>query len=164
MRFHTYMPTHLGSQLQIAQTKACNRECKPKRTTVQTFVRTWTGIALNVNRFEQCMCGLERYSFGKTAAHAHNSKIKRNKKRRTLFGNQTVVLLSTIFGKRTVVHLNPSFFYFVFPFLVNKVLIHLELTQPYSIIIYHEPRIRNPKKLSSRRNNLQRRRFFNRLR
>jgi len=62
--------------------------------------------------------GLE--GFVGTVAHAANIRyLNKIKKRRALFSNQTVMLLSTIFGKRTVVHLIPSFVYFVNPFFVS---------------------------------------------
>ncbi len=47
--------------------------------------------------------------FGWTVEYADNTKIKRNKERRALFGNQRVKLLINSVGKRTVVLLNPSF-------------------------------------------------------
>src|ERR1700733_4151661 len=46
------------------------------------------------------------------------SRLKEIKKRRALFGNQRVELLINSVGKRTVVVLNPSFFYFFNPFFV----------------------------------------------
>ena len=49
---------------------------------------------------------------------ADNSKIKEIKKRRALIGKQRVELLINSVGKRTVVLLNPSFFYFFNPFFV----------------------------------------------
>jgi hypothetical protein len=48
-----------------------------------------------------------------------NTKIKRNKKRRALRGKQRVELLMNSVGKRTVVLLNLSFFYFFNPFFVS---------------------------------------------
>ena len=42
------------------------------------------------------------------------------KKRRALRGKQRVVLLINSAGKRTVVLLNPSFFYFFNPFFVMR--------------------------------------------
>jgi hypothetical protein len=44
-----------------------------------------------------------------------NSKINAIFKRRALFGNQTVVNLTNIEGKRTVVQVIPSFKNFVYP-------------------------------------------------
>lgn len=76
-------------------------------------------ITSNVNRFVESVCGHEQNRFVGTAPHAHNIRLNEIKKRRALFGNQSVVLLSNIFGKRTVVHLIPSFFYFVNPFFVS---------------------------------------------
>ena len=48
-----------------------------------------------VNRFEQTMCGHEQLCLERTAAHAHNIRLKEILKRRALFGNQTVVLLTS---------------------------------------------------------------------
>jgi len=45
-------------------------------------------------------------------------RLKEIKKRRALRGKQTVELLTNSAGKRTVVFLNPSFFYFFNPFFV----------------------------------------------
>jgi hypothetical protein len=46
------------------------------------------------------------------------SRLKEIKKRRALIGKQRVELLINSEGKRTVVVLNPSFFYFFNPFFV----------------------------------------------
>ena len=46
-------------------------------------------------------------------------RLKEIKKRRALRGKQRVELLMNSVGKRTVVHLNPSFFYFFNPFFVS---------------------------------------------
>jgi hypothetical protein len=45
-------------------------------------------------------------------------RLKEIKKRRALRGKQRVELLMNSVGKRTVVLLNPSFFYFFNPFFV----------------------------------------------
>ncbi len=51
---------------------------------------------------------------------AHNTKIKRNKKRRALIGKQRVELLTNSAGKRTVVHLIPLLKNFFNPFFVVR--------------------------------------------
>jgi hypothetical protein len=48
------------------------------------------------------------------------SRLKEIKKRRALRGKQRVELLINSLGKRTVVVLNPSFFYFFNPFFVMR--------------------------------------------
>lgn len=83
------------------------------------FVRNRTDIALNVNRLEQSVRKLDTTHLRTDSRAAHNIRLNEIKKRRALFGNQSVVLLSNIFGKRTGVHLIPSFFYFVNPFFVS---------------------------------------------
>ena len=85
----------------------------------QRTEQTLNCIASNVNRFVESVCGHEQNRSGRTAAHAGNIRLNEIKKRRALFGNQSVVLLSSIIGKRTVMHLIPSFFYFVNPFFVS---------------------------------------------
>jgi len=52
--------------------------------------------------------------------YEHNSKVKRNKKRRALRGKQRVELVINRLGKRTVMLLNPSFFYFFNPLFVMR--------------------------------------------
>ena len=47
-------------------------------------------------------------------------RLKEIKKRRALRGKQRVELLMNSAGKRTVVLLNPSFFYFFNPFFVMR--------------------------------------------
>lgn len=47
-------------------------------------------------------------------------RLKEIKKRRALIGKQRVVHLMNSAGKRTVVVLNPSFFYFFNPFFVSR--------------------------------------------
>jgi len=54
-------------------------------------------------------------SFGRTVAHADNIRLKEIKKRWALRGKRRVELLINSAGKRTVVLLNPSFFYFFNP-------------------------------------------------
>jgi hypothetical protein len=53
-----------------------------------------------------------------TVAHPITVRLKEIKKRRALRGKQRVELLTNSVGKRTVVLLNPSFFYFFNPFFV----------------------------------------------
>jgi hypothetical protein len=55
----------------------------------------------------------------RTAAHAANIRLKEILKRRALRGKQRVEVLMNSIGKRTVVLLNPSFFYFFNPFFVT---------------------------------------------
>ena len=53
-------------------------------------------------------------------AHPITCRLKEIKKRRALIGKQRVELLINSAGKRTVVLLNPSFFYFFNPFDVMR--------------------------------------------
>ena len=55
---------------------------------------TQTDTASNVNRFVESVCGHEQNRFVGTAAHAGNIRLNEIKKRRALFGNQRVVLLT----------------------------------------------------------------------
>jgi hypothetical protein len=55
-----------------------------------------------------------------TVAHPITVRLKEIKKRRALIGKQRVELLINSVGKRTVVLLNPSFFYFFNPFFVMR--------------------------------------------
>ena len=73
------------------------------------FARTSNSGAMNVNRLEQTLCGHEQYRFGRTAAHAHNIRLKEILKRRALFGNQTVVLLTNSCGNTNSGASNPFF-------------------------------------------------------
>ncbi|MBL7976645.1 MAG: hypothetical protein JNJ85_17150 [Candidatus Kapabacteria bacterium] len=135
------MPTHkkntlLQAATSNAETKACKRvffsptqenffpslpfliKLFSQRTSI---VRNRTETALNVNRFEQPVCGLQtthhrtdskpahniRLNVAKRMSTAKSKNIMNQLKRRALFGNQSVVLLSTFIGKRTVVHLIP---------------------------------------------------------
>ncbi len=50
----------------------------------------------------------------RAVARTHNIRLKEILKRRALRGKQRVELLMNSAGKRTVVLLNPSFFYFAF--------------------------------------------------
>jgi hypothetical protein len=67
----------------------------------------------------RCELESQLYCFVASIGYSHNIKIKRNKKRRALRGKQKVELLINRVGKRTVVLLNPSFFYFFNPFFVS---------------------------------------------
>ena len=109
------------------------------KTSFHRTVQTLTDIALNVNRLEQNVCGLELYSFGRTAAHAGNIKIKRNLKKKGFGGyrkfvqvmkcvqvqkNATDVSGNNLsiwlhFFASTVVLSIPSFLNFVNPFFVT---------------------------------------------
>lgn len=55
-----------------------------------------------------------------TEAHAANIKTKRNQKKKGFESKQRVEHLINSLGKRTVVLLNPSFFYFFNPFFVIR--------------------------------------------
>ncbi len=63
---------------------------------------------------------MKRKTFVARSRAAANIRLKEIKKRRALFGNQRVELLTNSVGKRTVVLLNPSFFYFFNPFFVME--------------------------------------------
>jgi hypothetical protein len=58
-------------------------------------VRNRTDIASNANRFVESVCGHELNRFVGTVAHAANIRLKEILKRRALFGNQTVELLTS---------------------------------------------------------------------
>ena len=60
----------------------------------QRTVRNRTDIASNVNRFEQSVCGLQTTHLRTDSKAADNIRLKEILKRRALFGNQTVVLLT----------------------------------------------------------------------
>ena len=68
---------------------------------------------------ERLICILWK-QFHSTVAHPITSRLKEIKKRRALRGKQRVELLINSVGKRTVVLLNPSFFYFFNPFFVSR--------------------------------------------
>ena len=74
---------------------------------------------MNVNRFVESVCGLDTTHLRTNSRAAHNIRLKEIKKRRALIGKQRVELLMNRVGKRTVVLLNPSFFYFFNPFFVS---------------------------------------------
>ena len=70
---------------------------------------TRTDTALNVNRFVESVCGHEQNRFVGTAPHAHNIRLKEILKRRALFVNQTVVLLTNSCGNTNSGASNPFF-------------------------------------------------------
>ena len=78
---------------------------------------------MKVNRLEQSVCGLPTIVLRGKSITAHNIRLNEIKKK-ALFVNQTVVLLSTIFGKRTVVVLNPSCFTSLIPSSLAVILKH----------------------------------------
>jgi len=58
------------------------------------FTANTTSCASNVNRFEQSVCGLQTTRLRTDSRAADNIRLKEILKRRALFGNQTVVLLT----------------------------------------------------------------------
>lgn len=108
-----FAPSHTGNA------SKSKRECKPTHTTVQGFVRTSNIGALNVECFGQTVSELQTVVLRTNSKAAHNIRLKEIKKRRALRGKQRVVLLTNRVGKRTVMLLNPSFFYFFNPFFVS---------------------------------------------
>ena len=77
------------------------------------FTTNSNSCASNVNRFEQSACGLQTVVLRSDSSGMRITlRLKEIKKRRALRGKQTVVHLIDSVGKRTVVVLNPSFFYF----------------------------------------------------
>jgi hypothetical protein len=83
-------------------------------------METRTDIATLVNRFEQSAYKLSATQLRTEIFTAANIRLKEILKRKPLFGNQRVELLINRVGKRTVVLLNPSFFYFFNPFFVSR--------------------------------------------
>jgi hypothetical protein len=71
------------------------RACKPSHPTVQGFMRTSNSGAMNVNRFEQTVSELQTVVLRTNSKAADNIRLKEILKRRALFGNQTVVLLTS---------------------------------------------------------------------
>ena len=65
--------------------------------------------ASNVNRFEQSVCGLQTVVLRGNSKAAHNIRLKEILKRRALFGNQTVVLLTNSCGNTNSGASNPFF-------------------------------------------------------
>ena len=63
---------------------------------------------------------MKQQTFVARSKTAANIRLKEIKKRRTLRGKQRVELLMNSVVKRTVVLLNPSFFYFFNPFFVSS--------------------------------------------
>ena len=66
-------------------------------------------IALNVNRFEQSVCELQTTHLRTDSRAAGNIRLKEILKRRALFGNQTVVLLTNSCGNTNSGASNPFF-------------------------------------------------------
>ena len=66
-------------------------------------------ISTIVNCFVESVCGHEQLCFVGTAPHAHNIRLKEILKRRALFGNQTVVLLTNSCGNTNSGASNPFF-------------------------------------------------------
>jgi hypothetical protein len=116
---NAFASTFYFLQRSMPTQKKIKRACKQPHTTVQTFVQTLTDIALNVNRSYKVSANLKRNRFVEREAHAHNIRLKEIKKRRALRGKQRVVVLTNGVSKRTVMLLNPSFFYFFNPFFVS---------------------------------------------
>ena len=84
------------------------------------FARTSNSGAMNVNRLEQGVSELQTVVHRTNSRAADNIRLKEIKKRRALIGKQRVELLTNSVGKRTVVLLIPSFFYFFNPFFVSS--------------------------------------------
>ena len=85
-------------------------------------VRNRADIALNVNRFEQSVCEHEHDSFGQTAAHAGNIKIKRNLKKKGFIGSRTVVhLMKCVQVQKMRTTLWHKFFIYLFAFFARTV-------------------------------------------
>ena len=130
----TLQPTNQSLQESIfspPQEKLKNKKfptLQKNKTSFHRTVQTLTDIALNVNRFEQSACGLRADRLRGESITAHNIRLKEIKKRRALRGKQRVELLTNSVGKRTVVLLNPSFFYFFNPFFVTG---HARTTTDY---------------------------------
>lgn len=98
------------------------RACRPTHPTVQGFVRTSNSEALNVECFGQTVSELQTDELRTNSRAAHNIRLKEILKRRALRGKQRVEHLINSVGKRTVVLLNPSFFYFFNPFFLVAIL------------------------------------------
>ena len=85
--------------------KKIKRACKPTHGTVLTC----TDRALNVNRFEQPLSELQTVVLRTNSRAAYNIRLKEILKRRALFGNQTVVLLTNSCGLTNSGASNPFF-------------------------------------------------------
>ena len=68
-----------------------------------------TSCASNVNRFEQPLCEPQTVVLRSDSRAAHNIRLKEILKRRALFGNQTVVLLTNSCGNTNSGASNPFF-------------------------------------------------------
>ena len=64
---------------------------------------------MNVNRFGQSVCGLQTVVLRMNSRAAGNIRLKEILKRRALFGNQTVVLLTNSCGNTNSGASNPFF-------------------------------------------------------
>ena len=84
------------------------------------FTANTNSWASNVNRFGQKVSELQTVVLRTNSRAAANIRLKEIKKRRALRGKQRVELLTNSVGKRTVVLLIPSFFYFFNPFFVMR--------------------------------------------
>ena len=72
-------------------------------------MQTLTFTAMNVNRLEQTSCELQTVVLRTNSITADNIRLKEILKRRALFGNQTVVLLTNSCGKTNSGASNPFF-------------------------------------------------------
>ena len=89
--------------------KKIKRACKPTHPTVQGFVRTSNCGAMNVECFGQPVSELQTVVLRGNSTAAGNIRLKEILKRRALFGNQTVVLLTNSCGNTNSGASNPFF-------------------------------------------------------
>ena len=96
------------------------RACKQPHTTVHGFVRTSNSGAMNVNRFEQSVCGLRRTSLRiDSSGDADNIKIKRNKFFWGFVRNLKVCASNLyLWFMKVYRYLSPKKIYFFNPFFV----------------------------------------------
>ena len=73
------------------------------------FLRTSDSGAMNVNRLEQSVCEPQTVVLRTDSRAADNIRLKEILKRRALFGNQTVVLLTNSCGNTNSGASNPFF-------------------------------------------------------
>jgi hypothetical protein len=90
-----------------------------KAMTGNNYLRNYKTQSGNIALNKLC-ADFRQLSFVSTACLRITLRLKEIKKRRALRGNQRVELLTNSVGKRTVVVLNPSFFYFFNPFFVTS--------------------------------------------
>src|SRR6185436_15589837 len=93
--------------------------------TFQQFIKLMTGLMITVMQIlevglKMLQTKRDDNSFVATEALRITARLKEIKKRRALRGKQRVELLTNSEGKRIVVLLNPSFFYFFNPFFVIR--------------------------------------------